>query len=160
MFKGNAFIQYSTEDYKLDNLYGARISGEEISLDSLCKTNYKLIFRYSDQHCNQCAESALHSLNKFKESIGEDNIIILASFRTKHQFAFFLKNNQSTNMVLNISTKIEIPIEEYITPYFFIMDKDMTVKLLFIPMKEIPGHTDAYLKSVLNRFFEKNSMPE
>lgn len=59
--------------YDVDN--NKKILGDIIDKD-------KLILRYSNLNCNTCIEEQLKNINKYQDSIGIQNIILLTTYQS------------------------------------------------------------------------------
>jgi hypothetical protein len=152
----NTFIQLKSENHILRNVQGNINDNDNISLKPLLSDNVKLIFRFSEYHCSMCIENALMPLVKYSKIIGVENIIILASYKNARTLNIFIKKNAPGIKVFNTKEKLDIPMEEWDTPYFFIADNTMKAQLIFIPVKEIVGYTEEYLKIINQRYYNKN----
>lgn len=56
-------------------------------------TSKKLVFRYSELHCDVCVDEQVKSLKKYKEKIGNDNILILADYSNIKNLILFKRLN-------------------------------------------------------------------
>jgi len=151
MLCSNNMIQYGTEDRMLNDLKG-NLDGTETSLKSLLRGT-KLIFRYNEAHCNTCIEQALKPLMDYKEKIGVDNILILTSYKNARAMKIFIHKNAPGIPVFNTNEILNIPLEEWGIPYFFVTDENLKIELAFIPVKEINGYTNNYIDLIYRRLF-------
>lgn len=62
--------------------------------------------------------------------------------------------NKSSIYNLSSITKIKDVLKEENIPYCCLINNDMILKNLMIPMKEIPVYSRRYYEIVLNRFFK------
>lgn len=152
LIQSNTFIQLESEDIYFPNSEnGLLMTGESIKIEDYLN-GVKLLLRYSDSHCNSCFEKAMQALHKYKDDIGEENVILLTSHKNYRVLKITLEKMNFNPIVINIP-EIEIPIEEYRTPYFFIINKDLRMSSVFIPIKEIPNYTEKYLYTIYNKYF-------
>lgn len=126
--------------------------GEEFALNNKL-TSKKLIFRYSELHCDECVDQQIESLKKYKERIGNENILILADYANINNLILFKRLNSIEIPVYRLSKKMNLKLEEKDVPYFFVIDSSFTARDFFIPIKEIDGYTDNYLNIISEKHF-------
>lgn len=115
----------------------------------------KLIFRYSELHCDVCVDQQIKTLKLFKEKIGSDNIIVLANYELLKNLILFKRLNALDIPVYKLSGRMNLELEENDTPYFFILDKNNVANDFFIPIKEINNYTYRYLNVMFEKYFKK-----
>jgi hypothetical protein len=150
----NTFIQYQSEATNLLDITVQQQSGEAMSFKSIFSDRPKLVFRYNEHHCNTCVDMALQSLIEYRTKIGIENIIILTSYKSARTMHAFIQKNAPGMRVFNTNEDINIPLEKWSTPYFFITDNELNAHLLFIPAKEINGYTKEYLEAIYQKYFK------
>ena len=158
LITGNAFLQFETTDSKMedfivtsnDNSKSERLS-QHLFVDNC------LILRYNEDNCVSCIDHSLGVLLEYKDAIGVDNILIIATVRNNRKLKTFIDKFENLNIqIINTDSEINLPIEEYNIPYFFMMNKDLKIKMLFVPIKELPDNTARYLDIISERFIAKN----
>lgn len=112
----------------------------------------KIIFRFTDNNCMACIDSQMMLISKHVELFRSENILLLVSARVKRDIMIKLKQFNIDNQVYFISHINGIELEGYNTPYYFVIDEDCVMNLVFIPSKEIPLLTENYF-SILNKRF-------
>lgn len=132
------------------------MEGKKMYLSSMLNKSYKLIFKFNKNNCSSCIESELKSITNIAERIGNDRIIILTEGQGLRQVASFIKERNLKIPVYMISEgKMDI-LEKENVPFVCVMNKDLRVELLFIPIKELQGFSEQYYySSVISRFFLK-----
>ncbi len=115
----------------------------------------KLIFRYSEIHCDVCVDQQIKTLKLFKEKIGSDNIIILANYKLLKNLILFKRLNALDLQVYKLSSELNLELEKNDTPYFFILDENNVANDFFIPIKEINNYTHRYLNLMFDKYFKK-----
>jgi hypothetical protein len=123
-------------------------------LDKIFDEKQKLVLRYSELNCNTCIDVQFDALKKLAKKIGEKNIIILASYKSDADFNRFMRINKLNFEVYNVE-HINLPLEKRNIPYYFITDKSLFAKLVFIPRKEYPKVYEKYFEIITKRFFTK-----
>ena len=109
-----------------------------------------LVFRFSGAACNVCVDFVLDKIkNKFSDFSTNPRILLIGSNLNSR-----VKETSYGKSVLSYaSDNMGIPFEEYQIPFLFILDRDRTCKMIFIPEKALPELTDLYLDTVLKRYF-------
>lgn len=120
---------------------------------------YKLVFYFSSKNCGSCVESEMSNIQAFTHRIGESNIIILGQFQSIRQLRAFLTARKIDIPVYYVeSNPFGILYEENL-PFSFVVNKNMTAELVFIPIKEILSYSEMYYTTVYERFFNNNFTP-
>lgn len=117
---------------------------------------YKLVFYFSSTNCSSCIDFEMSNIQSFVHLIGQSNIIILAQYESIRQFRAFLVSREIDIPVYYVKTNPVGILERENLPYSFIVNKNMTMELAFIPIKEIPSYSEMYYTTVYERFFEKS----
>lgn len=113
-----------------------------------------LIFCVSGRMCSSCIQ---FGLSKMKEYFGEiennpDVIFIVSDITPRKKKVLY--HNQCYSY-LQASETLKLPIESSAIPFFFIMDTDQKVKMLFYPDSTNPMYTEKYLEIVSRRMIKK-----
>jgi hypothetical protein len=155
MLYRNVLIQYQSENNIINNIWGYVKQDEKVDLKSLLSDSLTLIFRYNENNCNICVEEALKPLMEYSAKIGIKNILIITSYRNIRTMQIFIRKYAPGIHVFNSNEDINLPIEKWSTPYFFLIDNTLKVQLVFIPIKEIQNYTREYLNIVNQQFLKK-----
>jgi hypothetical protein len=155
MLYKNVFIQYQSENNTINNIEGYIRQNEKTDLKSLLSDSLTFVFRYNENNCNICVEEALKPLMEFSTQIGVKNILIITSYRNIRTMQIFIRKQAPGIHVFNSNEDINLPIEKWNTPYFFLLDNTLKAQLVFMPIKEIQNYTREYLNVVNQRFFKK-----
>jgi hypothetical protein len=109
-----------------------------------------LVFRFSGAACDVCVDFVLEKIkNRFSDFSSNPRILLIGSNLNPR-----VKEDYYGKSVLSYaSDDLGIPFEEYQIPFLFILDRDRTCKMIFIPEKALPELTDLYLDTVLKRYF-------
>jgi hypothetical protein len=149
--------QYENENIILDSDIEIWNSSEKLLLkDLLNKRNFPtVIFRYSELHCQECVNAQIKTLKDFANDIGYDNVLLLANYKNNNDLSVFKRLNQLRDMKIYQVDSLNISIEEFNLPYVFVVDKNMSVQLLFIPDKELSDLDTEYYKIIKRKFFRR-----
>lgn len=105
--------------------------------------NY-LVFRFHEDNCMPCVNSQLRLLKKYaNQNIIERKILIFAGLNNKHELERFIKEVYPIS-VLSIEPG-QLPIDNSMDPYFFILDKKNKMRRVFIPNPLDSSLTISYL---------------
>jgi hypothetical protein len=148
------FIQYQSENSIINNIVGYTEQTKEIDLKSLLSDSIKLVFRFHERNCNACVEQALKSLMEFNAKIGVNNILIITSYQDIRKMKIFVQQYAPGIQIFNVNEDINIPLDKWDTPYFFVTDNTLKAQLVFIPIKEIQNYTWEYLNIIYQRYFQ------
>ncbi len=110
----------------------------------------KLILGLNETMCAPCILSVVETIKEaFPDFENNPDIILIADLEQR------FKDNYYNKKVLSFSNKADFPLYSLKAPYFFILDKDLVVKMLFITDKTSPDLTKEYLKIIKHRFFDE-----
>lgn len=113
-----------------------------------------IILRFSNNFCDECNSFALSKLKEhFDDFSSNSNIILVGS-----EIPSRLKSDFYGKSILSFtSLNFGLPIEKDFSLFLFIVDKDRSVKMFFLPDKSLPVYTDTYLKFIKDKFFSNGS---
>ena len=154
---GNVFLQFETTDSRIEDLIITSNNDNNKRLSNyLCSVN-RLILRYNEDNCSSCIDHSLDALLEYKDAIGIENILIISTVRNNRKLKAFIDKYEDLNIqIINTKSEINLPIEEYNIPYFFVINENLELKMLFVPIKELPHNTARYLDIISQRFIAKN----
>jgi hypothetical protein len=136
------------EQYPLNNrnIYIGSDTSKIMSIKALVDRP-KLIFGSSQDMCSPCVFSVLDQLAEIipNYSYNED-VIFIADIENR------LKENYHNKKVVSFLNEKDFPLYKIKTPYLFILDNDLVVKMLFIADKSSPELTKEYLKAIKTHF--------
>jgi len=154
MLLNNIYFQQESEGAVMDgSLQIESESGEVFCLAELTSGKPLLFLRYSHLNCNLCVDHSLNYLKSIGDSIGPENVVILASYNTMRELALFKRVNQIRFPVYRIAdNSLGIPAEKYSFPYIFMTNKSLTVTHFHIPDKDVPQLNKILLSVIPSRF--------
>jgi hypothetical protein len=145
------FTQYESEgrllDFKISSSDSSQLQKEFGGLP-------KLVFFHSELNCNSCVEENLSFLNSLGNIIGNENILFLASYRSKRDLTIFKRINQIKYHTYNVPS-VGLPIEKLNYPFCFIINMDRKAECVFIPIKEDSLYFKRDLEMIKNKYFDK-----
>lgn len=108
----------------------------------------KLVIGLNQNMCRPCVEEVFASIKEiFPDFESNPDIICIADIEQR------FKDNYYGKKVVSFREKEDYPLYEIeAMPYFFILDKDLCAKLLFITDKTSPELTKEYLKIIKERY--------
>jgi hypothetical protein len=154
MLLKNIYIQMESEGAVVNgHLQLESESGEISRLAELVSGKTLLFLRYSHLHCNLCVDHSLAYLKSVADSIGHENIVVLASYRTMRDLSLFKRVNQIKFPVYRIpENSTGIPADKYGLPYLFVTDESMVIRNIHIPDKDVPELNRIFLATVPGLF--------
>lgn len=121
--------------------------GDSIRLSEIKRKKNTLVLRYSTLCCSSCVESILSEMQNFEKQYPNIDILLLTTYRITSEEDSFRRICKLFPNVYSVLS-LRIPMEDEMTPYLFILDKDMRVVDTFIPHWELPELTSRYFKKV------------
>lgn len=151
LLKENYLSSIRYENTKLNKNLIVKKKNELISIKSLAGNSKKMVFRYSALGCQPCVDEQFRLLEEYADGIGRSNILIISSYRDEFAANNFKRINKTSFEIFNLES-MEIEIEKYGFPYYFLLLPDMKVSKVFIPVKEIPEMTEKYFELIKEEF--------
>lgn len=111
-----------------------------------------LIFRFSANDCDMCFKSVVSAIQKNIKAKALDNVVIIFDEYDDREFMIHAEQLQLPIRMYKIDDSFGLSIEHKNLPFLFMVSENMTVEKLFIPFKEVPTYTEAYLNYVKTLF--------
>jgi len=112
----------------------------------------KLIFYYNELNCNPCTDRELGKIDSLSKIIGAENVYLLTK-RTSNRNIYLLKRVNNLNLqIIFIDNILDIPIFNYPTNFYFILDKDFITKFFFVPSKNYTFLNELYYSRIVQYF--------
>jgi hypothetical protein len=144
---------FKSEDVKLnESILLTNENGLISKLKDIIMEDYTLVIRYSTYNCESCVQFQINSLKPFINKLKSNNIIVISDENQRSIKLFKEKSGFIYQTYFMHGNLIEY-VDNRNEPYFFIIDKSLHTRLLFIPHKESPELTNIYLKTIVDRFF-------
>lgn len=125
------------------------LNGNDISIGELSSNVPYLVFRYSQYDCHLCIDQVLEKLKIFFEG-NEHQVCLMVDGVTARDFKIKYKNRDIRFPVyFFVRDNLGLSLENKSLPFLFVMDRDpLKVDNIFVPFREHPDQTDAYLKNI------------
>lgn len=120
--------------------------GEKMKISSLIRGGKNMVVRISESHCISCIQSFNSLLNEANDSIFK-NILYICDYETKPKLAFYKKLLNIKSSVY-ICRNLSLPIEKENRPYFFIIDQNLKISRLHLPIYIAPDLSKKYMQSI------------
>ena len=141
--------RFRYEQYQIGDVFIYTGSENNTLLPLRSLTNQpKLVLGLNQNMCRPCVEGVFADIKEFFPNFETNpNIICIADIEQR------FKDNYFGKKVVSFHQKEKFPLYEIVlSPYLFILDKDLCVKLLFITDKASPELTSEYLKIIKERY--------
>jgi peroxiredoxin len=121
---------------------------EVVGLSKLVTDKPVVIYKYSDLNCNTCYEEGLKELQEVMGNFPE-SVKIVCSYKAEKDFLIFRKINRIKFDIYRIPhDSFGWTMEDYNTPYYFVLHPDMKISNIYVPNKSYPEMNKAYLESI------------
>lgn len=115
----------------------------------------KLVFQFNKRiSCTPCIDDQLVSLKKLSREIGDENIILLPIVENERDL-FTLKETKNLNFKIFDVKPIIGNFHNVSMPAFYIIDKDLKMHDIFVPLSALPDLTDSYFSVIKEKYFIK-----
>lgn len=145
------YLQLKSDDSKLLDKIKFSFNDKTITLRDTSKWKQKIVLRFTEFNCSTCVDEDITLLIKFIKEIGEENVIIFATFNNLRNLLSFKENHKLRIHIFNID-ELNLPIEQANVPYFFRLDNFLSISKVFVPQKEIPDLTEIYFNKSIDSF--------
>lgn len=144
--------------YKKSYIYsGIKLNEKEIT-DSFKINQPVLVVRFPELSCTTCMDSLItylsenfhgKQLNDIYFLIDNTHRVYMRQFKRLHGITF--------PNIIEVEPSVEIlKLDKNKSPYMFILDKNYITRSVFIPERDRPHETKAYIKIIKNKYFERN----
>ncbi|WP_433900471.1 hypothetical protein [Sphingobacterium puteale] len=125
------------------------INNNKISIKKLSSKQPLLVFRYSQYDCHLCINQVLNKLQTFFAG-SEHHVCMIIDGMNPRDFRIKYKDLGLKIQPYFIEEQnLGLSLENKNLPFLFVLSPDpLRVDKIFIPFKEYPHQTDAYLKNV------------
>nr|WP_294870381.1 hypothetical protein [uncultured Pedobacter sp.] len=132
--------------------------GREVPFESLAIQNPVLIFRTSWSNCESCVKSQIETIESSLELIQPGKVFVLTSFESINDMVVYKKHLQSNLNFINIKLESlkDLELEGGNSPYFFVLNKDRTAKMIFIPLVSSVDLSQNYLRYIRKNYLITN----
>jgi hypothetical protein len=153
LFKNNLTQMSNYELFHYAN-NGLTIKNDSLSKLSINNNSHIVILRYFDSMCSACGDSLLSQLKYIQSVIHIKRLIIFTGSNEKRNLMVLLINKNVRDVEIQ-----ELPqgalnnyLDKNAVSYFFIFDRELKYKELFIPDKYFANRTFEYFKLIKNKY--------
>ncbi|WP_257670431.1 hypothetical protein [Parapedobacter tibetensis] len=120
----------------------------EITVKDLSERSPLLVFRYSQYDCHLCVDQVLEKLHTIYEG-DEDKVCLIIDGMAGREFRLKYKNRKMNFLsYFVVDNSLGLSLENKNLPFLFVLSGDARVNKVFVPFKEFPDQTDAYLRNI------------
>lgn len=148
------YKQMETENTRLDgSILLEDEYGQKLSLKDLVIDRPLVILHYSELHCNLCIDYSLEYCKRLADSVGNENIAIIAEYKNSSDLILFKRINQLSIDVYRLNGEgLGLPIEKYMVPYLFITDHTLIAKHVHVPDKDISILHNVFVSTIPKQY--------
>lgn len=128
---------------------------EKISLNDICNKKLKLVYYFNEYSCLACVDEELIRLNEVIDSIGKENVMVIASFSSYKDFYQFICRNDIPCDIYNTNGNQFMDIDKKDESIIFTVNDDLIVGKCFIPMKSLSHTTKDFYNTIVGKYFTK-----
>lgn len=159
VYEDKFIVEKQNENLKLDkNLKLLTVDGDSVLVKDIFNNN-KIVLKYSLLNCGACIDAEYQVLRELSKNFDNELCIIAYYDRVRDLIGDYKKLKEigldEVTIYLIPDDKLGVPLDKQNIPYYFLIDNDLTMTNLFIPMKESPKLSINYLKSNLKNVFNK-----
>lgn len=150
----NSMLQYIYNGLSMANFSVYDEYDNLLKLSDLLDENYKVVLKFSQYHCTSCVDYMLKEVDYITEKSPKDRIIIIGAYENKRIFRT-LKKKYDINIpfyFLKIENDSDIILADENVPYICMLNSQMVIKDLLIPIKELPSHIQKYYSIILQKY--------
>lgn len=156
LLSGNMKMHYVYAEHSLCDMILINQNGERIRLSEQLQHTPKLVFKISNSNCSSCLRFILSSLDKMMKRIPKDQLLLIADNSNIREIKAVMNSWNVKCPVYRVEENAFSQIlKEENVPFNFIIDADLQMKDLFIPMKELPEYSDMYYRIIWKKYFDK-----
>ena len=151
-------IQSNNDKNILENFLIINENKDTLSITDLLTTK-KLIYRFSELHCDSCIINEFENLKKMLLSklFKIENLIVISYYQSPRNLYLFKRLNNLQNFeIYNLENNSlgSFELETMGVPYFFILNKELKMSNTFVPIKQVNKRTDDYFKRIVSNLRE------
>ena len=120
---------------------------KNVLLDEYTKDSTLFILFYPQHFCGECFSGDMIRYNDLSTEY-KGRTMLLSTKLNRRDLHFFKKEHDITSEMYHIQTSLNGLFQEMHEPCFFLLDKDMKVRLFFNPDPEQPEMSDWYFDKI------------
>lgn len=148
-------LNYLQNYISIGHLYDGLVLNDRIATDTLKTANSLaqivtdtpiLVFRFEEGQCQNCIVFGMLKLENHFQEISI-NTVVFANYSEHYPFKRMSRTlNRKRLPIYNVTDLGEL--DELKVPYFFILNRDLSVEDVFIPEKAFPEITNQYFEAL------------
>lgn len=152
----NQLRQYDNEGMRLPDFYLKEIEvRDSFPASALIGDKTVLFFRFKETHCDVCVNKFMELLATIPDDFPAQNLVLLCGYGNVHEYRTFVRKNKLRMQVFNVQEISGLPIERHDKPYFFVLDKELRIKNVFVPDEHNPDYMNRYLAFIKDKYWHK-----
>ena len=151
---GNIRMSYTYSNRNLSDFRLTDLDGNEMMFSSLMGENKKICFKFSPKNCSSCVDFGMAYLKSILNVVPLDRVVVLITDNSRRELKTLMKTYEITLPVYSVTDDAFDGFwENENVPFFFVTDRQLRMEELFIPLKEIPEHSEDYIKIICMKYF-------
>ena len=139
-------LTIGSEGRQIDKqLFVTDITGKTLPIRDIVRSQGRKVYFIPEYSCDVCYDSLISKLIDISKT--SHDIIALCPINKTRDVSSFFKDKSINIKVYGLSSKIDIPAYEGFAPFFFLIDKDLKIQNIHIPIKDRFNLTDLYLRT-------------
>ena len=111
-----------------------------------------MVCRISQYDCESCTDYALEKIVQKTRKWGM-KLIVLADYHNSREVGLFRSRHSGADHIdYYIMGRADLPIEEVGMPYYFVLDAQMKVNDVFVPVELLPDLTNRYFAKLERKY--------
>ena len=154
--KLNFTANIENNDIQIDSIQLEKNNCQRLSLkDFFTDEKEKVVVcRFSEMNCESCITHSINTLLKWSSYLGKENILYIGAYRNDEIFEN-QKKLYGINSFHSLNIRnLNIPIEDFGYPYYFVLDRSLKVLDLFIPNKSSMSDIQNYFNAINEKYFK------
>jgi hypothetical protein len=130
-----------------------KIEGDTSTLRFLdLVTQPKLFFYYNELSCDPCSDIELDKLDSISNIIGSENVFLLSKNSSFKDIYLLRRINSFRFRIALVDELINLPISNYPSNYYFVLDSNYVIKLFFVPVRKNQDLNELYYSQIIKQF--------
>lgn len=156
ILENNSLFQFKYNDRILSDFIIMDVNNTPHNLSSIFNGDeFKLILKVSNKNCTPCIDIELENLYRMSERIGMNKIIVLCEYDNIREFSAYFKTFQYPFACFYTeSGNFHDILEQENVPFVFIMDRNLRIRNLFIPSKDLTDYSNTYYSIMAEKYWK------
>jgi len=143
----------SNSNRQINPFQELKIEGDTSTLRFLdLVTQPKLFFYYNELSCDPCSDIELDKLDSISNIIGSENVFLLSKNSSFKDIYLLRRINSFRFRVALVDELINLPISNYPSNYYFVLDSNYVIKLFFVPVRKNQDLNELYYSQIIKQF--------